>query len=217
MRNLSLKQFAMLLALGSTLSVGGCSSSTPEAKKDAAVEAPLKPSPEGEKLILAAMPEQHQTVVQAREKVKDGDEVAVLGRIGGSTDPWVKGRAAFQIVDPTLVPCNEIEGDSCETPWDYCCDTDRLPKSMATVKFVDESGKTLETDARKLLGVKELMSVVVKGKAQRDEAGNLTVLASSVYVHPATAPKAKKAAHGHDHDHDHDHKHDHAKEPAAKP
>ena len=45
---------------------------------------------------LATLPEGHQTVIQAREAVKDGDEVAVLGRIGGSVDPWVAGRAAFQ-------------------------------------------------------------------------------------------------------------------------
>lgn len=40
----------------------------------------------------------------------------------------------------------------------------------------------MKADARKLLNVKELSTVVVKGEAQRDEAGNLTVLASGVYV-----------------------------------
>jgi len=209
----NLTRSSVLLALAMLAAVGCSSSNTSTAKPDVAAEqAPAKPSPEGEKFILAAAPEQHQTVIEAREAVKDGDEVAVLGRIGGSTDPWVEGRAAFHIVDPTLIPCNEIEGDSCKTPWDYCCDTDRLPKSMATVKFVDESGKTLETDARTLLGLKELQSIVVKGKAQRDEAGNLTVLASSVFVQPAKAVKPGKP-----HDHDHDHKHDHHKDAAAKP
>lgn len=209
-------KFTAILALTTLIALTGCSSSsTPAAKSGAAAQAaPSKPSPEGEKLILAAMPENHQTVIEAREAVKDGDEVAVLGRIGGSVDPWIAGRAAFQIVDPTLVPCSEKPGDSCTTPWDYCCDTDKLPKSMATVKFVDETGKTIDTDARQLLGVKELTRVVVKGKAQRDEAGNLTVLASGVYVQPAT--EAKAPAHDHDHDHGHDHDHDHKKETAPK-
>lgn len=40
----------------------------------------------------------------------------------------------------------------------------------------------MEADARELLKVKELSTVVVKGKAQRDDAGNLTILASGVYV-----------------------------------
>ena len=50
------------------------------------------------------------------------------------------------------------------------------------VKVVDENGSLVKADARELLKVKELSTVVVKGKAQRDEAGNLTVLASGVYV-----------------------------------
>ena len=37
-------------------------------------------------------------------------------------------------------------------------------------------------DARELLHVKELFTVVVQGTTQRDDAGNLTVLASGVYV-----------------------------------
>jgi len=40
----------------------------------------------------------------------------------------------------------------------------------------------VKADARELLNVKEMSTVVVKGKAQRDEAGNLTILASGVYV-----------------------------------
>ena len=40
----------------------------------------------------------------------------------------------------------------------------------------------VKEDARKLLDVKELSTVVVQGKAQRDDAGNLTVLATGVYV-----------------------------------
>ncbi len=37
-------------------------------------------------------------------------------------------------------------------------------------------------DARKLLGVKELTTIVVQGIAQRDDANNLTILASGVFV-----------------------------------
>ena len=37
-------------------------------------------------------------------------------------------------------------------------------------------------DARKLLGVKELQTVVVRGRAKRDEAGNVIVLADGLHV-----------------------------------
>jgi len=50
------------------------------------------------------------------------------------------------------------------------------------VKVVDATGKSVGTDARKLLGLKELLTVVVHGRAKRDEAGNLTVLADGVFV-----------------------------------
>ena len=40
----------------------------------------------------------------------------------------------------------------------------------------------MKAGAKELLDVKELSTVVVRGKAQRDDTGNLTVLASGVYV-----------------------------------
>ena len=119
-----------------------------------------------------------------RKSAEDGDAVTILGRIGGDTNPWVEGRAAFTIVDPKLEPCNPDEG--CPTPWDYCCSTDQLPTHRALIKIVDGAGDTVEQDARKLLGVKELQTVMGRGQAKRDSAGNLTVLASGVYVVPET-------------------------------
>jgi hypothetical protein len=46
---------------------------------------------------------------------------------------------------------------------------------------VDGNGKTLKYPARRLLGIKELQTVVIQGKAKRDEEGNLTVLASGLH------------------------------------
>ena len=138
----------------------------------------------GAELLLNEQPANAKPVAEVRESAKDGVDVTILGRIGGSQNPWVDGRAAFTIVDPKLDPCGEDEG--CPTPWDYCCSTDQLPDNRAMIKFVDAAGDTLEQDARQLLGVKELQTVVVKGTAKRDETGNLTVLANSVFVMPQT-------------------------------
>ncbi len=139
------------------------------------------PKIDGTKFVLAEEPADAKTVDEVRETAKDGDDVVIVGRIGGDRDPWVADRAAFLIVDPSRIPCSERKNDSCKTPWDYCCETD-LAKSKATIKFVDDAGKTLANDARQLLNVKELQTVVVKGHAKRDEAGNLTVLASGLFV-----------------------------------
>jgi hypothetical protein len=121
-------------------------------------------------------------VKAAKEAAKDQDEIVMVGRIGGDVNPWIEGQAAFLIVDSALKPCNEKDDDACPTPWDYCCDVDDLPANKAMVKVVDAGGKTVATDARTLLGLKELQTVVVRGRAQRDEAGNLTVLADGVFV-----------------------------------
>jgi hypothetical protein len=52
------------------------------------------------------------------------------------------------------------------------------------VKVVDAEGNVVKSDAKSLLGAKELQTVVVSGKAKRDEAGNLTILAKGVYIKP---------------------------------
>ena len=165
----------LLIALGFAALTAGCqtSSDAPASADTSAAQSDL---------LLASEPSGAKPVIEVRKDAKDGDDVTITGRIGGDVDPWVEGRAAFLIVDPSLTPCNEREGDSCRTPWDYCCDLNRLAESKATIKFVDEAGQTLPTDARKLLGVKELERVTIRGKAKRDEAGNLTVLASGIYI-----------------------------------
>ena len=123
-------------------------------------------------------------MIEVRESAKDEDEVVVIGRIGGSQNPWVEGLAAFSIVDSSLRACSDREGDDCPYPWDYCCETDRLPKSQLLVKIVDNTEELVSADARDLLQVKELQTVVVRGTARRDDAGNLAVLAGGVYVRP---------------------------------
>lgn len=163
------------LVLGSLALAIGCSSSSPTGNS-------ASPPAGVAQYFLTAEPAAAKSVVDAKKSAQDGEEVTLVGRIGGSESPFVSGRASFTVVDLSLVPCSERPGDSCKTPWDYCCDTDTLPSSTAVVKIVDGEGKTVAKDAQKDLGMKELQTVTVKGKAKRDEAGNLVVLASAVFV-----------------------------------
>lgn len=143
---------------------------------------PSAESVDGSQYLLSEEPQDANDVIAVRESAQNDEPVVVVGRIGGSRDPWVEGRAAFSIVDLSLKACSDIEGDKCKMPWDYCCQTDLLPDATVLVKVVDESGELIGTDSRDLLSVKELDTVVVNGKAKRDNAGNLTVLASKLYV-----------------------------------
>jgi len=122
-------------------------------------------------------------VGEARNSVQDEQTITLVGTIGGSSEPFVDGMAAFTIVDPKVPFCAPEEG--CPTPWDYCCKQDQVKDNIATVKIVDQSGSAVSSDARKLLGVKELSTVVVEGQAQRDESGNLTIAATRVFVRPS--------------------------------
>ena len=170
-----MKNAIMCLAMWGLLLTIGCSQQSGE---------PVAPtaSANGLKYLLDQEPADAKDVVGVRKTAKNGDAVVIVGRIGGSDNPWIENRAAFKIVDRSLKACSDIPGDSCPIPWDYCCETHKLPASTALVKVVDERGKLVEEDARALLGVIELSTVVLKGKAERDKSGNLTILANSVFI-----------------------------------
>jgi len=135
------------------------------------------------RFLLEKEPKEAADVVAVRKDAKDKDEVIVVGRIGGRVNPWVKGAAAFSIVHRSRKPCNEIEGDTCETPWDYCCEAD-LPKYTLLVMIEDPKGGVVKKDARQLIGVKELDTVYVQGRAKRDKEGNITILATKLFIAP---------------------------------
>jgi hypothetical protein len=164
-------------AIAAALVVGamvvGCTNAPTDGTENATVD--------GSAYRLDQEPDGARDVIAVRQETRDGEEVVLVGRIGGSVDPWIADRAAFTVVDNSLQACSDIPGDKCKTPWDYCCES-TLPTATALVKVVDQDGKMVSIDARKLLGVKELDRVVVHGTATRDDEGNLTVLADGVYV-----------------------------------
>jgi hypothetical protein len=169
------------LVVLATVIVSGCERAG-ESKNPSGPPA-IKTDESGSGYLLAKEPEGAKPVLDVKQAAKDGDEVLIVGRVGGRVEPFVQGRASFTIVDPSLKSCSDIEGDNCENPWDYCCvNPSDLARATVLVKFVDEMGKTLDRDARELLGVEPLQTVVVRGKAKRDADGNLTVLASALHV-----------------------------------
>ena len=140
----------------------------------------------------------------------------MIGRIGGDVNPWVEGLAAFSVVDRSLAACTDIHGDECPTPWDYCCVTDQLPGAKMLVKVVDDNGEVIKTDARELLGVKELQTLIIEGQARKDDEGNVTLLAHSIYVDPANPGQVNWRNSDDDRNHAHDHDHEHGDEAAEQ-
>ncbi len=157
----------------------GCSSRKPENKSgvDAGASAAF-----GAKYLVEHEPAEPKDVNDVVENVADKESVTVLGRIGGDRHPFVEDVAAFMIVDRKLKPCNEIEGDNCPYPWDYCCDSDELPKNLMTVKFLDDKGQVVPIDAKQLFQLKELQTVVVTGELQKTKDGSVALVAEKMYV-----------------------------------
>jgi hypothetical protein len=106
----------------------------------------------------------------------------MVGRIGGTANPWIDGRAAFTVLDASMTVVAEsedmAEGAICT---EECCDAERAT-CTALVKIVDPQGSLVSVDSRQLLGVKESDMVVVQGRAQKDDKGNFVMLADRVYI-----------------------------------
>ena len=171
--------FSAMIVVGLTLSLVGCSDSQSTVESptpDATLAAEANP------YLTTTEPVGATPVGEARQTLTDGESATLIGIIGGSTKPFVDGLAAFTIVDPKIPSCADEEG--CPTPWDYCCTQDQVKDNIATIKMVDASGAAIATDARQLLGISELSQVIVSGTTQRDEQGNLTLAANTIFVKP---------------------------------
>lgn len=128
---------------------------------------------------LASEPEGAKPVKEIVASAKSGDDVVAVGRVGieGTEESY------FALVDRSLKPCTDM-GDECKTPWDYCCTApDEMAKLSATVEFRDAT-KRYAGSALGFHGLDHLKEVVVKGKAKKDSAGNLTIVASGIWVKP---------------------------------
>ena len=175
--------------MGSTLLVlAGCESSSE--KKTSGEQVSSHPSaalPAG--LILTAAPADAQNVIEAKKKAKTGDDIVVRGKIGGQVKPFVEGRAVFQLVDSSLPTCNMTPGDTCETPWDYCCEPkDQIAAKSMTVQVVGEDGKPLKIDLNGHDELKPMARVVVRGKvAERPDEKTLTLQAKGIFVDTTSA------------------------------
>lgn len=182
------------LTLMLLLAIGCAPGEFSEEKASSNPDEPLDVS----RYLLAAEPAGAQGILALRQESPTAAEVVVVGRVGGSKDPFVPDRAAFTIVDSSLKPCNEGSSMDCPWPWDYCCEPkETLTRGTLLIKFTDEDGKTLPNRANFLgqLHVEPLNTVYVRGQPQLDPDGHLmAVIAQQVFVRPAATPVSQKAA-----------------------
>lgn len=131
-----------------------------------------------EKLVVAGLPAQTIGVLTAKQEKKNGDRVVVTGRV----KDFVDGAAVLTIADLSLRDC-KTRGDQCATPWDYCCETrEAITSGTATVRLADSAGDPLMQSLKGVGGIDHLVDIAAEGRIERDEAGNLSVVAEKLYV-----------------------------------
>jgi hypothetical protein len=112
--------------------------------------------------------------------------VVLQGRIGGRVEPFVDGAAVFLLADKSMKACNELPGDGCPTPWDYCCEPrDSLAAKTATVQVVDADGKPLRVGLEGRNGLKPAAELTIAGEVAQRESGSLVINARKIYVKPS--------------------------------
>lgn len=133
--------------------------------------------------LLADEPDGSIGILEAREKEGVLDDIVLYGQIGSKDQTWQEGKATFVITDPTALHDADDDGHDHENcPFCKAKKEGKAPNPTAIVQVVNESKEVLAIDARELFEVEEGDMVVVKGSAQIDAIGSLTLSANGVYV-----------------------------------
>lgn len=160
--------------------------------------APAKPAARiPESLFVAEKPADAKCVSEVKRTAKKGDKVVVQAKVGGRAEPFVKNRAMFIVADRCIRSCDQIPGDTCTKPWDYCCEPAESKKAnMLTVQVVGPDGKTLKVGAQGAGGLEPLSLIVVEGTvAEVDGGGTFVLTATKIHVEkPAAGGEGAKPA-----------------------
>ena len=164
-----------------TLLVAGCGRRTADGESSGPAQATV--DVDAAKYLLEEEPDGAVGVISAREEAQDGEAIVLIGRIGGSKQPWIDGRSAFMLIDASMTVVADGEdsagGEIC---LDDCC-ASLLKDCTTLVKLVDAQGGVLPVDARQLLGAETDDLVVVRGRVERDEEeGVFVVISDGVHV-----------------------------------
>ena len=135
-------------------------------------------------VFAAAPPGDVVPLIDAKTAAAPGDRVVFEARIGGRVEPFLDKQAIFFVTDPSIPDCSQLHGDTCPTPWDYCCEPkDNLLKHMATVQIVDADARPLAMSARGQHGLEPGRTVLIEGTVgSKEDGGAFVVNAESIYV-----------------------------------
>lgn len=138
-----------------------------------------------DQLMLPEEPAAAATVSEAKATAASDRDVVVVGRIvDDEIEAFVPGQAVFLIAE--ILPGHEGHGGKDHV--DNCpfCKRRAAKAPRAAVQCVDESGKPLDVDARKLFAVQPGDTVVVRGKGEvQTDLDVFQITADGIYVRTA--------------------------------
>ena len=178
---------SFILAAGLVLGLAACSGDSSEEPPDEAPQTPSTVPTDGDASLPVAFfsetaPEGAVPLIDVKG-AKAGDSVVFEARVGGRRDSFIENRAMFFVADPSILSCDQLHGDTCKTPWDYCCEPrDNLAKHMATIQVVDAKGEALKFSIQNTHGLDHLKTIVVSGVVKEASDGVFVVNADSIHV-----------------------------------
>lgn len=163
----------------------GCNHTQDTPKKNTSPQTTAQQLPDN--LFVDTPPASPRGVRQLKAADELEGEVVVFGRIGGRVNPYVHNNAVFLLADDAMKDCSELHGDSCPTPWDYCCEPkDSLNASLATIQIVGEDNRPLRIDLSEHDKLKPSTRLTIAGEVASHEPGsNLVINARKIHVQPA--------------------------------
>lgn len=116
-----------------------------------------------------------QGILDYRESKPEAGEVSLIGRVGLEKLKWSNQSAMFVITDPSEAlegaGHHECTDDNCP----FCKAKGGGHPSRAIVMLIGDNGQVPAIPARKLLPLEEGQTVVVSGRAEINEQGDLVV------------------------------------------
>lgn len=155
-------------------------------EKKAETQATATPAIPLDPYFTNTAPADPQPISTIRTTAKPGEQVTISGLVMGREKPFVDGRAAFVLGDPSkITPCNKMPGeDHCKTPWDACCDAPEAKREgTATIQILGADQRVLKQSLKGEHGLKELSTVTLTGTVDKSSTAEALVInATSLHV-----------------------------------
>ncbi len=130
---------------------------------------------------LSSAPAGAVDVAAAKTTARAGDTLALRGKIGGRMQPLTVESGLMVLMDRAIPSCADNPGDTCTTPWDYCCETpETLRANAATVQLRDADGNPVALPEGAFSALDEL--VVVGTVAPRANDETLVLHATGIHL-----------------------------------